>query len=148
MRDVQQTTAGRPWHLWVIGVTGSLWSVMGLLSFGLTQMRVEAIMSRFPPQQRAYFESFPAWAVGSWAIWVFAGLIGCIMLLFRNRLASPVLLASLVATIVTNLGGLLLLGGMEVMRETEGLGMTAIPILLAAGLAYYARRMSRRGVLR
>jgi hypothetical protein len=55
-------TSDRPWHLRVIGVIGGLWSSMGVLSFMLTQLNVEAVMSRFPPQQRAYFESFPVWA--------------------------------------------------------------------------------------
>ena len=91
-----------------------------MLSFMLTQMNVEAVMSRFPPQQRAYFESFPLWAVAFWAIGVFGGVIGCLLLLLKNRLAFPVLLASVIGAIVFNLGGLFLLGGMEVMRETGG----------------------------
>jgi hypothetical protein len=33
-----------------------------VLSFLFTQMNVEAVMSRFPPQQREYFASFPWWA--------------------------------------------------------------------------------------
>jgi hypothetical protein len=54
MSEAQRTpTPGRPWHLWLIGITGALWSSMGLVSFMLTQMKVEAAMSRFPPQQRA-----------------------------------------------------------------------------------------------
>jgi hypothetical protein len=57
------------------------------------------------------------------------------------------LLASVVGAIVTNLGGLFLLGGMEVMRETGGLGLTVVPIIFAAFLAYYARAMSKKGVL-
>jgi hypothetical protein len=132
-------TPGRPWHLWVIGIIGALWSSMGVVSFVLTQMKVEAVMSRFPPQQREYFESFPWWAVAFWAIGVFGGAIGCLLLLLRNRLAFPVLLASLIGTIVCNLGGLFLLGGMDVMRETGGLGFTVFPIVVAALLAYYAR---------
>ena len=116
---------------------------MGVVSFMLTQMKVEAVMSQFPPQQRAYFESFPMWAVAFWAIGVFGGLIGCLLLLLRNRLAFHAFVASLIGTIVTNLGGLFLLGGLEVMRETGGLGLTAVPIVVAAFLAYYARAMSR-----
>lgn len=141
------TTPGRPWHLWVIGILGGLWSLIGVLSFILTQMNVEAVMSRFPPQQRAYFESFPWWAVAFWAIGVFGGVIGCLLLLLKKRLAFPVLLASVIGAIVYNLGGLFLLGGMEVMRETGGLGFTVIPIIFAAFLAYYARAMSKKGVL-
>jgi hypothetical protein len=60
------TTPGRPWHLWLIGIIGGLWSSIGVISFMLTQMNVEAVMSRCPPAQRQYFESFPLWAVAFW----------------------------------------------------------------------------------
>ena len=148
MSEVQRTTTpGRPWHLWLIGILGVLWSCMGVLSFMLTQLHVEAVMSRFPPQQRQYFESFPWWIVAFWAIDVFGGVIGCFLLLLKNRLAFHLLLASVIGAIVFNLGGLFLLGGVEVMRETGGLGLTVLPVAFAALLAYYARAMSRKGVL-
>ena len=142
-----QDTAGRPWHLWLTGIIGGLWSAMGVLSFMLTQMKVEAVMSQFPPQQREYFESFPWWTVAFWAIGVFGGVIGCLLLLLKNRLAFHALLASVIGAIVCNLGGLFLLGGMEVMVETSALGFTVFPIFFAAFLAYYARAMSKKGVL-
>ena len=141
-------TPGRPWHLWAIGIIGGLWSSFGVISFVLTRLNVEAVMSQFPPEQREYFESFPLWAVAFWAIGVFGGVIGCVLLLLRDRLASRVLLASVIGAIVANLGGLFLLGGMEVMRRTGGLGFTLVPVVFAAFLAYYARAMSKRGVLR
>jgi hypothetical protein len=142
-----RTTSGTPWHLWVVGIVGVLWSAMGVLSFMLTQMKVEAVMSRFPPPQRAYFESFAWWTVAFWAISAFGGLIGSLLLLLRKRRAFHVLLASVLAALVFNLGGLFLLGGLEVMRETDGLGLTIFPIVFAAFLAYYAGAMSRKGIL-
>ena len=148
MFEAQRTTSpDRPWHLWLIGIIGGLWCSMGVLSFMLTQMNVEAVMSRFPPQQREYFESFPLWAVAFWAIGVFGGVIGCLLLLLKNRLAFHVLLASVIGAIVANLGGLFFLGGMEVMGGTSELGLTVFPIIFAAFLAYYARAMSKKGVL-
>ena len=148
MNPVQETkTRGRPWHLWVIGIVGGLWSSIGVISFVLTQMNVEAVMSRFPSQQREYFESFPFWAVAFWAIGVFGGAIGCLLLLLQKRLAFPVLLASVIGAIVSSLGGLLFLGGMKVMAETGGSGFTVFPVIFAAFLSYYARAMSKRGVL-
>jgi preprotein translocase subunit Sss1 len=131
----------------LIGIAGGLWSAIGVLSFILTRMNVEAVMSRFPPQQREYFASFPWWAVGFWAIGVVGGLIGCLLLLLKNRLARPVLLAAVIGTTVSSLGGLFLLGGMQVMRDTGGLGLTVFPVIVAGFLAYYAHAMSRKGVL-
>ena len=86
------------------------------------------------------------WAVAFWAIGVFGGVIGCLLLLLKNRLAFHVLLASVIGTIVCNLGGLFFLGGMEVMGGTSELSLTAFPIVVAAFLAYYARAMSTKGV--
>jgi hypothetical protein len=140
-------TPGRPWHLWLVGLVGVLWSVMGVVSFSLTQLNVEAVMGRFPPQQRAYFDSFPWWTDAFWAIGVVAGLIGCLLLLLRNRLAFPALLASLTGVIVSTLGGLFLLGGMAVMRDTGGMSFSVFPVVVAAFLTYYAGAMSRKGVL-
>jgi hypothetical protein len=144
----ETTTPGRPWHLWLIGIIGGLWSSIGALSFLLTQMNVEAVMSRFPPEQRQYFASFPFWAVAFWAVGVFGGVIGCLLLLLKHRLAFHFLLASVIGAIVTNLGGLFLLGGLEVMGETSDLALTVFPIVVGALLAYYAHAMRKRDVLK
>ena len=144
MVEAQGTrTPGRPWHLWLIGIIGSLWSLIGVVSFMLTQLKVEAVMSQYPPQQRAYFESFPFWAVAFWAIGVFGGVIGCLLLLLKSRLAFPVLVASVLGAIVSNLGGLFLLGGMAVMGGASALGFAVFVIIVAVLLAYYARAMEK-----
>jgi hypothetical protein len=142
------TASGRPWHVWAVGIIGGLWSVMSVVSFVLTQINADAVMSQFPPQQREYFASFPLWADTFWAIAVFAGAIGCIFLLLTNRLAVHAFLVSAIGATVSSLGGLLLLGGLEVMRETNGLGSTILPVGVAVLLASYAFAMRKRGVLR
>jgi lipid-A-disaccharide synthase-like uncharacterized protein len=149
MIQTQSTVApATPWHLWLIGIIGRLWSAIGVVSFMLTQLNVEAVMSEFPPEQRAYFQSFPLWAIAFWAIGVFGGVIGCVLLLLRKRLAVNVLTASMAGAIVSNLGGLFLLGGIEVMRATGGLGCTAVRIVFGVLMALFARAMRRTGVLR
>jgi hypothetical protein len=56
---------------------------------------------------------------GLWSsIGVFGGVLGCLLLLHKNRLAFHVLLASVIGAIVSNLGGRFLLGGMEAMAGT------------------------------
>jgi hypothetical protein len=142
------TTSARPWHLWVVGILGGLWSLMGIASFCITQMNVESVMGGFPPEQRAYFLSFPLWADGLWGLGVFAGVIGCILLLLRKRVAFHVLVVSAIGAIASNLGGLFLLGGWDVMSKTGGLGFTAVPIVFSLFMATYAGAVSKKGVLR
>jgi hypothetical protein len=104
-------------------------------------------MSQYPPEQREYFESFPLWAIALWAIGVFGGVLGCLLLLLKNRVAVHVLFASVTGAIVSNLGGLFLLGGMEAMGGAGALGFAVFIIIFAAFLALYARAMTKKGVL-
>jgi len=146
MSQAEVRSVGRtPWHLWLVGMVGGLWSVMGMVSFVLTQLNVASAMDRFPPEQRAYFTSFPWWSDASWGIGVACGVSGCLLLLIRHRLAFPVLLVALIGTAISALGGLFLLDGLEVMRATDGLGLTLLPILVGAGLAGYAWAVRGRG---
>lgn len=148
LQTLEPTARKGPWHLWTIGIAGLLWNVLGVVSFALTRLNVEAVMSRFPPQQRAYFAAFPVWTVASWAVGVFAGVAGCILLLRRIRTASRVLLLSMIGLTLTNVGGLLFLDGLRVMRETDGLGLTLFPVIVSSLLALYARAMEKAGVTR
>jgi hypothetical protein len=148
MTDSQATRTTRaPWHLWVIGILALLWSAMGAMDYVMTQTKNEAYMSNFTPEQLAFFYGFPAWIVAAWAIGVWGGVIGALLLLFRRRLAAWVFLASLLAVVVTTFHNYLLSNGIEIMGDTFSLGFTAVIFLFALGLFLYAHTMQKRSVL-
>ena len=140
------STVGTPRHLWIVGVLGVLWNLMGAFDYVMTQTRTESYMSRFTPQQLEYFYAFPRWATAFWAIAVWGGVVGTALLLVKKRQAAPILLTSLVAMIVTSVYNFVLSSGLEVM----GRGAVAFSILIflaALGLWLYARAMTQRRVL-
>ncbi len=81
-----QTTKA-PLHLWIVGVLAVLWNAIGAFDYSATQLRIEAYMSAFTPEQLEYFYSFPAWAVAAWAFGVWGALLGSIALLLRKAWA-------------------------------------------------------------
>ena len=141
--DVQRT----PWHLWVIGVVALLWSAMGALDYVMTQTMNEAYMSQFTAEQLAFFTGFPTWVVAAWAIAVWGGVLGGLLLLFRQRYAVWVFLASLIAMSITAFQNYVLSSGMEVMGDAFSLMFTAVIFLLALAFFLYARAMEKRKVL-
>jgi hypothetical protein len=141
-----QTTRA-PLHLWVIGILALLWSAMGALDYVMTQTKNEMYMSGFTQEQLAFFYGLPAWVVAAWAIGVWGGVIGALLLLFRRRLAVWVFLASLLAVVVTTFHNYLLSNGMAIMGDAFSLGFTAVIFLFALGLFLYARAMQKRSVL-
>ena len=148
MSGDQATSNGRtPWHLWVVGILAVLWNAMGAFDYLMTETRNEGYMSKFTPEQLEYFYGFPAWAVAFWAIAVWGGVLGAILLLLRKKLAAGVFLVSFLAMVVTTIYNYGLSDGMEVMGDPGALAFSAVIFVVALLLYLYARAMRNRGVL-
>ena len=148
MPETNETEVARmPWHLWVIGVVALLWNAMGALDYVMTQTRNEEYMSNFTPGQLSFFYGFPAWVDAAWAIAVWGGILGALLLLFRRRNAVWVFLASLIAMALTAFQNYVLSNGMEVIGDAFTLGFTAAIFVAALALFLYARAMHKRKIL-
>lgn len=137
-----------PWHLWVIGVVGFLWSSMGAMDYVMTQTKNESYMSAFTPEQLSFFYGFPAWVVAAWAIAVWGGVAGSMFLLLRRNIAVQIFLVSFLAMFVTTFRNYVLSNGLEVVGDPFSLVFTAIIFVIALGLYLYSRAMQSKGVLK
>ncbi len=68
---------------------------MGVVDFTLTQLKNEAYLKAFTPEQLAYIHGFPLWSVIAWGAGVYGGFIGSILVLARKCAAVLVYLISL-----------------------------------------------------
>jgi len=87
------------WSFWAIGAFALIWNVLGSVNY-LSQMNTDLVAS-LPETHRAIIEGRPAWATGGFAIAVFGGALGGLLLLLRKSVAIYLFIASLLGTIVT-----------------------------------------------
>ncbi len=142
-----------PVHLWIVGALALLWNGLGAFDYLMTRMRnTEYLASMMPTvdpnAMLAWIDGFPVWAQFGWALGVWGGMLGAVLLLVRSRWAVPVFAASLV-------GALLGLGYQIVaappLAGMEGAMADLMPfaiILIALALFVYARAMKAKGVWR
>ena len=90
---------GVHWSFWIIGAVALIYNVVGVINF-FTQMNADTLAS-FPESHRAIIEGRPLWATGAFALAVFGGALGGLLLLLRKSAAYYVFIASLPGTIVT-----------------------------------------------
>ena len=110
-------------------------------------MHVTADPASVPLDQRAAFEAEPLWMTAGYALAVWAGLAGALMLVLRRKLAQPLLLASVAAVLVW-LAGMILVPG---VREAISANDLAVGIVVAAvtwTIFWFARHSAQRGWLR
>jgi hypothetical protein len=140
--------ARAPWHLWAVGIVALLWNALGCLDYTMTQVQGDAWLANMDPTevQLAWFHGMPAWADAAWAIGVWGGLLGAILLLVRRSWATPVFVASFLGWLAGAVYAFVLSNGMEAMG-----GWWPVQFVhggAAVFFVWYARMMSKRGVLR
>lgn len=107
---------------WLIGVVGLIFNLMGCANF-ILQMNADMVAS-MPEAFRSIVETRPTWGTGAFAVAVFGGALGCLLLLLKKSVAYYVLIASLLGAVVAQL---------------PFIGMASLPIeLLIGGLSQIA----------
>lgn len=135
-----------PVHVWIVGVLAILWNAMGAFDYLATQLKIEAYMAQFTPEQLDYFYSIPSWAVGGWAIAVWFALAGSVGLLLRKRWSMWAFGISIAGMILSMVHNYLLSNGLEMMGA-GGLVFSVVIWVIAFALFFYARAMCNKGVL-
>ena len=140
--------ARTPWHLWVVGVVAILWNAFGCFDFTMTQLQGDAWLTSMglTEAQLAYFHDTPAWAHAVWAIGVFGGVLGGLLLLLRRKLALPVFVISFLGWVAGAVYAFVLSDGIEAMGP-----MWPMQIVIGAACIFfiwYAWMTAKKGVLR
>ncbi len=128
-------------NYWPIVILGLVWNLMGCLNFiGQSDPDVVAAM---PEAYQAVIADRPAWATAAFAIAVFGGAVGCILLLLRRAVAVQVLILSLFGVGVTLIHAILAAG-----LSAQVLTSTGMSLVVAAILLWVAQMAKGRGWLR
>ena len=122
------------WSFWVIGAIALIWNVLGAINF-FAQMNPD-MLAAYRESERAIIEGRPAWATIAFAIAVFGGALGCVLLLLKKAVAFYLFIASLLGVIVTMMHTL---GAGIDFGLGEILGIILMPLVLAAFLIWYSK---------
>ena len=134
---------GVHWSFWIIGVIALFWNAMGLLNF-LMQMNPDGLAT-YPESHRAIIDGRPIWATGGFALAVFGGTLGCLLLLLRIPAAYYLFIASLLGVIVTMIHTIGVARSAVDFSPFEITMMIVMPLVVAAFLIWYSKQVSNKG---
>ena len=77
-----------------------LWTLAGVYAYYSDVTMTEETLAAMSEAQQSVYDTRPGWLVGVYAIAVFTGLAGAILLALRKKLATPLFGVSLAAIIV------------------------------------------------
>lgn len=155
VRDMQQAVSARaPAHLWIVGILSLLWSCFGAYDYTMTKTQGAKYIATTMPgvdadAALAWINSMPVYSQIGWAMGVWLGLLGSVLLLMRSRWAVWSFGLSLLGAIVSIGYQWLLAPPMPGTGPSAFAKVLPIVILgIALALLMYARVMEKRGALR
>lgn len=139
-----------PMHLWIVGGLALLWNCFGAYDYVMTRMHnmtyiAQSMPGVDPHAALAWVDGMPLYAQVGWALGVWGGLIGALMLVMRSRYALWAFAVSMLG-IVLGMGYQLLLA--PPLNGAGGKIIQYVVILIGAALLAYSQAMVKRGILR
>jgi hypothetical protein len=143
---IESVASRMPGWLWGASALGVLWNLYGVYQYvgTFTQAGQAAMTAGMTPAQAALYLSLPAWISVVFAVGVFGGLVGSVLLALRRRAARAVMAASFAGY------GLLFAGDAYhgvFAAMPQQLGILAVVVLVAAALLMASQQAARRGLL-
>lgn len=136
------------WHLMPVAILAVLWNLAGATDYLLTQYNIAPYLVLFTQPQSAFFTALPALADAAWAIAVWGGLLGAVLLFLRVGAAPWVLGVSALAMV--GLSAWLVGFADPPLGQLTGIGgVAAIVVASVVALLFfiYARTMRQAGAL-
>lgn len=136
-----------PTWFWIVAGLALVWNLLGAFAY-IGQMTTTAeALAALPPAERALYENYPSWAAAAFAIAVFGGTLGCILLLLKKKLATPVFTASFIGVAVQMIHSFFIANSIAVYGPGAA-AMPAMIVIIAGALIWHAKRSTSLGWLR
>ena len=130
----------------IIGIVALIWNLMGVFAYLQQAYMTAEDLAALPLDQQALYENVPAWVTAAFALAVFGGALGCILLLLRKKLATFVLIISFISILAQMSYNFFISKAMEVYGPGEMI-MPAMVIIVGAFLVWYSKKMQTQGIL-
>ncbi len=131
------------WHK-LISLLAIIWNLLGVGAYLMHAYMTDEAIALLPENEQALYVDIPAWYTAAFATAVFAGAIGSVLLLLKKKLASPILILSLLGIFVQMYYNFFISKSMEVY----GPGSMVMPIfviLVGVFLVWYAKKLQIEG---
>ncbi len=133
------------WSFWLIAIFALLWNGGGIVNF-YAQMNPEIVAS-LTDAHRTLIEGRPSWATAGFAIAVFAGALGGLCLLIKQKVAFYLFTASLIGTILVMFYSYTATSKVPSFSSKDTVMMIVLPLAVAVFYFWFSRHaISKRWI--
>ena len=131
---------------WIIGVIAVIWNLMGVAAYLSQAYMTDAYQDLYNAEQLEIITGAPSWAVGAFAIAVFGGTLGSILMLFRKQLANILLSISFVGIVIQLIYNFFMANSLQVFGAAAAI-QPVLTLVFGLFLVIYTKNKIKEGIL-
>ena len=124
---------------WVISSIALVWNLMGVFNYLDQAFMTDKILETLPKEQQILYQDVPAWITAAFAIAVFSGTLGSLLLLLKKKIATTFFIISFLG-IMGQMSYELLIDQNSDNYSPLGIAMPIIIIAFGGYLIWYSRK--------
>ncbi|KMS60314.1 sugar transporter [Novosphingobium barchaimii LL02] len=132
---------------WIIALAILAWNLLGDAAYVMHASADLDVLARSDPVTADAFRSMPVWAWSAYAVAVWVGTLGAVLMLTRRK-AAWIFFALSLAGVVVQFGWSFLGFGMVAAKGWSAAIFPAVIFAIGLGSLLYARRKAADGTLR
>lgn len=138
------TSTKPPVWFWIVAIVALLWNALGIMAYLMRVYMTDDAIAALPQEQQVYLQNQPAWYMGVFALAVFGGTLGSLLLLLRKALAYIVFVVSLVCVVAQWSYDILLVENSPAF-ESSGIVMAILIPIFSVALVFVSRAAKAKG---
>tara|TARA_R110000787_G_scaffold32138_4_gene84920 strand:+ start:131 stop:565 length:435 start_codon:yes stop_codon:yes gene_type:complete len=131
---------------WVISILAFLWNIMGVLNYLAQAFMTPESLALLSKEEQVMFPEVPAYVTAAFAIAVFGGVLGSLLLLMRKKLSKILFVISFLGIAVQMTYGFMTAENYD-SYGPGGIYMPIFIIVLGAFLIWYSGKAHSNGWL-
>lgn len=138
------TSTKPPVWFWIVAIVALLWNALGIMAYLMRVYITNDAIAALPQEQQLYLQNQPAWYMGVFALAVFGGTLGSLLLLLRKALAYIVFVVSLVCVVAQWSYDIFLVENSPAF-ESSGIVMAILIPIFSVALVFVSRAAKAKG---
>ncbi|MEP0986846.1 hypothetical protein [Ekhidna sp.] len=135
-----------PTWFWVVSILAFVWNLLGVSAYLSQAYASDDVIAQMEQAMQDLINQTPAWVTAAFAVAVWGGALGCLLLLLRKKLAQTVLIISLAGIVVQMFYNVVMSNSMEVYGP-GGIVMPIMTLAIGIALVFLAKKGTAAGWL-
>ena len=124
---------------WLISTLALIWNLIGVFNYLTQAFMTDEILASLPQDQQLMYQEVPAWVTAAFALAVFSGTLGAVLMLLKKKTATTFFILSFIGIISQMSYGLLINENTD-SYGPMGLLMPLMIISIGGYLIWYSKK--------